>query len=179
MSTKASPWENGYQESFYNNFKTLGLEFDRFQDTDNPEAIHQQIFYYNKQNPHLPKDATQPLGNATNLETFCLKKGVLDNTPIEEMHNPKILHYVFYHCTKRVHLNCTQGSATLDKLETKIKNTLNRFEIAFEYKDWAIEYLNELNDIEEVDQKSVKDNLQARVGDVDQQLRGLLRLYTA
>lgn len=92
------------------------------------------------------------------------------------MHNPKILHYVFYHCTKRVHLNCTQGSATLDKLETKIKNTLNRFEIAFEYKDWAIEYLNELNDIEEVDQKSVKDNLQARVGDVDQQLRGLLRL---
>ncbi len=26
MSTKASPWENGYQESFYNNFKTdLGL----------------------------------------------------------------------------------------------------------------------------------------------------------
>lgn len=83
---------------------------------------------------------------------------------------------MFYHCTKRVHLNCTQGSATLDKLETKIKNTLNRFEIAFEYKDWAIEYLNELNDIEEVDQKSVKDNLQARVGDVDQQLRGLLRL---
>lgn len=95
---------------------------------------------------------------------------------IEEMHDPKILHYVFYHCTKRVHPNCTQGSATLDKLETKIKNTLNRFEIASEYKDWAIEYLNELNDIEEVDQKSVKDNLQARVSDVDQQLRGLLRL---
>jgi len=32
MSTKASPWENGFQESFYNNFKTdLGLEFDRFE----------------------------------------------------------------------------------------------------------------------------------------------------
>lgn len=98
------------------------------------------------------------------------------HTAIEEMRNPKILHYVFYHCTKRVHSNCTQGSATLDKLETKIKKTLNRFEIASEYKDWAIEYLNELNDIEEVDQKSVKDNLHARISDVDQQLRGLLRL---
>ena len=31
MSTKASPWENGYQESFFNNCNTdLGLEFDRF-----------------------------------------------------------------------------------------------------------------------------------------------------
>ncbi len=31
MSKKGSPWENGYQESFYNNFKTdLGLEFERF-----------------------------------------------------------------------------------------------------------------------------------------------------
>lgn len=98
------------------------------------------------------------------------------HTAIEEMRNPKILHYVFYHCTKRVHPNCTQGSATLDKLETKIKNTLGRFEIASAYKDWAIEYLNELNDIEEVDQKSVKDNLVARVSDVDQELRGLLRL---
>ena len=31
MSAKSSPWENGFQESFYNNFKTdLGLEFNRF-----------------------------------------------------------------------------------------------------------------------------------------------------
>ncbi|GIW59310.1 MAG: hypothetical protein KatS3mg087_0376 [Patescibacteria group bacterium] len=49
MSTKSSPWENGYQESFYNNFKTdLGLEFDRFTTTGEiVEAIHQQIYYYN------------------------------------------------------------------------------------------------------------------------------------
>lgn len=34
MSKKASPWENGHQESFYDNFKTdLGLEFDRFNST--------------------------------------------------------------------------------------------------------------------------------------------------
>lgn len=54
MSKKASPWENGYQESFYSNFKTdLGLEFDRFETIGEiVEAIHQQINYHNKERIH-------------------------------------------------------------------------------------------------------------------------------
>lgn len=54
MSKKASPWENGYQESFYNNFKTdLGLEFDRFQTLGELiAAIYQTINYYNKERIH-------------------------------------------------------------------------------------------------------------------------------
>lgn len=54
MSTKSSPWENAYQESFYNNFKTdLGLEFERFETPGELiEAIHQTINYYNKQRIH-------------------------------------------------------------------------------------------------------------------------------
>lgn len=51
MSKKASPWENAYQESFYNNFKTdLGLEFDRFLTVGELiEAIHHTIIYYNRE----------------------------------------------------------------------------------------------------------------------------------
>lgn len=54
MSKKASPWENGYQESFYNNFKTeLGLEIDRFETISHLiEAVHFQINYYNKYRIH-------------------------------------------------------------------------------------------------------------------------------
>lgn len=54
MSKKSSPWENAYQESFYNNFKTdLGLEFERFNTPGELiEAIHQTINYYNKQRIH-------------------------------------------------------------------------------------------------------------------------------
>lgn len=54
MSKKASPWENGYQESFYNNFKTdLGLEFDRFETLGEfIEGIHQTIHYYNTKRIH-------------------------------------------------------------------------------------------------------------------------------
>ena len=55
MSKKASPWENGYQESFFNNFKTdLGLEFERFPGMGElVEAIHQQIAYYNNERIQL------------------------------------------------------------------------------------------------------------------------------
>lgn len=54
MSAKASPWENAYQESFYNNFKTdLGLEFERFTTIGRlVEAIHQTINYYNQSRIH-------------------------------------------------------------------------------------------------------------------------------
>lgn len=54
MSAKASPWENGYQESFYDNFKTdLGLEFERFETVGEfVEAIHQAIYYYNQRRIH-------------------------------------------------------------------------------------------------------------------------------
>ena len=54
MSAKGSPWENGFQESFYDNFKTdLGLEFERFETVGEfVEAIHKTINYYNNQRIH-------------------------------------------------------------------------------------------------------------------------------
>jgi len=54
MSKKSSPWENAYQESYYNNFKTdLGLEFDRFEGVGElVEAIHHTITYYNSERIH-------------------------------------------------------------------------------------------------------------------------------
>jgi transposase InsO family protein len=54
MSNKSSPWQNAYQESFYNNFKTdLGLEFDRFDSIGHfVEAISQTISYYNHKRIH-------------------------------------------------------------------------------------------------------------------------------
>jgi len=62
MSAKASPWENGYQESFYDNFKTdLGAEFERFETIGEfVEAIHKNINYYNKERIHT-KLKTSPV----------------------------------------------------------------------------------------------------------------------
>lgn len=64
MSAKASPWENAYQESFYDNFKTdLGLEFERFATVGEfVEAIHQTMSYYKPpSDPYQTQNATSPL----------------------------------------------------------------------------------------------------------------------
>lgn len=52
-SRKSSPWQNGYQESFYSNFKLELGNPERFsQIGELMEAIHQQIAYYNTRRIH-------------------------------------------------------------------------------------------------------------------------------
>lgn len=53
MSKKASPWENGFQESYYSGFKFDLGPIDRFQSRGELiEAIYKTINYYNKDRIH-------------------------------------------------------------------------------------------------------------------------------
>jgi len=53
MSKKASPWENGFQESFYSEFKMDLGDQNRFESLGElVEAIHQTIYYYNTKRIH-------------------------------------------------------------------------------------------------------------------------------
>lgn len=53
MSKKASPWENGYQESFYGKFKVDLGDVSRFGDLGELIAtLHEQVQYYNTQRIH-------------------------------------------------------------------------------------------------------------------------------
>ncbi len=53
-SAKAHPWENGYQESFYNGFKVDLGDPGRFRDVGQLiEAIHLQLYVYNHYRIHL------------------------------------------------------------------------------------------------------------------------------
>lgn len=48
VSDKASPWQNGYQESFFGKFKMESGDLNRFETVGEfLEAIYQQIHYYN------------------------------------------------------------------------------------------------------------------------------------
>lgn len=52
-SQKSSPWQNGFQESFYSNFKLELGDPKRFDHVGQLiEAIHQQIRYYNNERIH-------------------------------------------------------------------------------------------------------------------------------
>ncbi|MBU1033452.1 recombinase family protein [Patescibacteria group bacterium] len=78
---------------------------------------------------------------------------------IEKMDNPTILHYIYYHCTKKVNKNCAQGYLEIAELEKQVDQELKRFEIDPDFKDWAIKHISELNDQEsDQDQKATKQN---------------------
>jgi len=77
MSTKASPWENEFQESFYNTFKTdLGLEFDRFETEGHfLEEIHSTLYNYNHKRIHSALKMPSAKFHANYLETVSTKRG--------------------------------------------------------------------------------------------------------
>lgn len=53
MSAKGSPWQNGYQESFYSNFKLELGDVNRFETVGELiEEIYKQIAYYNNKRMH-------------------------------------------------------------------------------------------------------------------------------
>lgn len=95
---------------------------------------------------------------------------------IAEMNNPKVLHYVFYHCTKRVHNNCSQGSVSYEDLKTAIKNELDRYEIPDYYRDWAIEHLQEVIDDDITTQTVIKENLIEQFNLVTKNIANLVRV---
>jgi len=71
MSQKGSPWQNGYQESFFGHFKGEAGDLNRF-DTlgELVEYIYQQIYYYNHKRIHTVLKMTP----YEKRETYCLKK---------------------------------------------------------------------------------------------------------
>lgn len=53
MSEKASPWQNGHQESFFGHFKLEAGDLNRFQSLGELiEYIYQQVYYYNHERIH-------------------------------------------------------------------------------------------------------------------------------
>jgi len=53
MSEKASPWQNGHQESFFGHFKLEAGDLNRFETLGELiEYIYQQVYYYNHKRIH-------------------------------------------------------------------------------------------------------------------------------
>lgn len=99
-------------------------------------------------------------------------------TPIEDMDSKKmkLLHYVHYHCARKVNNKCTQKCIELKVLEKQVNEALDRYEIPEIFKDWAIEHLNELNDAETSDREIIRKNAKDAYDNTVKRLDNLLRL---
>lgn len=76
MSRKRSPWENGYQESWYGKFKAEFGDFNRFETIGELiEEIYHQIYYYNHSRIHT----------ALKTNPYQFKVNYLSNKTIESL----------------------------------------------------------------------------------------------
>lgn len=97
-------------------------------------------------------------------------------TMIEEMKNPTLLHYIYYHCTRRKDPNCTQKSIRVEELDKELDKTLARLQISERFKNWAVEYVNELNNKETEENVTALKSLQSANEDIETRLNNLLKL---
>ncbi len=100
-------------------------------------------------------------------------------TKIEGMKKPKILQYVYYHCTKRKNPKCTQRSVQVGDLESMIDKTLKGFKVSPEFAQWALEELETDTKQTIKNQSAVIDSQQRRYKDVVTELQNLAQLYTS
>jgi site-specific DNA recombinase len=88
---------------------------------------------------------------SSNNRHNCPKCGI----PIEKMTNPKLLRYVYYHCTKKKNPKCTQGSIDTQQLEKQIDEYLSRIHISEGFKNWTLEHLREVTSEEITARESI------------------------
>jgi len=75
VSDKGSPWQNGYQESFFGRFKEEFGDFNRFNHAGELiEEIYHQVHYYNFNRRHTALKMSPVEFAASKYSDYCLQK---------------------------------------------------------------------------------------------------------
>jgi site-specific DNA recombinase len=106
-------------------------------------------------------------------KTACNKCG----TDISKMENPKILNYVYYHCTKKRNRNCTQKTVRLEELEAQFNAILGGIKIDEDYLKLALEYLQDKQNRAGNEEQTVRKSLQSVFDSCQTRLANLQREY--
>lgn len=101
------------------------------------------------------------------------------NLNISEMVNPTILHYTYFHCTKRPCKACSQGSIRLEDLEIQFNEVLSGIKLDEEYLKIAIDYLNEKQNGSFGEEKRIRDSLQSAYDNIQTRITNLQREYNS
>lgn len=101
------------------------------------------------------------------------------NTAIDKMHNPTILHYVYYRCTKKKKHNCSQKYIRLEQFEEQLAEVLDDVTIDEAYIKVVLDYLRDTQNLEVQDHKSIIDTLQQTYKQSEARLERLNIEYTS
>ncbi len=101
------------------------------------------------------------------------------NILIEEIPNPKILSYTYYHCTKRRNPSCPQRGIEVKEIEQQINAYLSKIKISERVKDWAIRQLRKTHEREIQGRNAIVESQQKAYQDCLKRLDNLIALKTS
>jgi len=84
--------------------------------------------------------------------------------------NGNVHFYTYYHCTKKLHPECTQGHIEEKRIEKQIDELLAQIQIPQEFTDWALKELEQESEQEHKEQKRVVGQHQKEHGAVTKRL---------
>ena len=95
---------------------------------------------------------------------------------VEEMKNPTLLHYIYYHCTKRKNPDCNQKSIEEKQLKKQIIDILERIRIPSEFHKWAMKHFKESNKTESAGRNRILLNLKNEYAQCMRKIDGLINM---
>jgi len=98
---------------------------------------------------------------------------------IKRQKNGNVHRYIYYHCTKRVNPNCTQGSIEQSELEKQILQTIGSLKIPPEFHDWGLKWVKRENQKESQDRNLILTQQQRAYKECIAQLDELIDMRAA
>lgn len=98
---------------------------------------------------------------------------------ISKMDNPTILHYTYFHCTKRPCKTCSQGSIRLEELDSQFNDALSKIKLDEVYLKIALDYLSEKQNGSFGEEKRIRDSLQSAYNNIQTRIANLHREYNS
>ena len=96
---------------------------------------------------------------------------------IEDMENPKYLHYIYYHCTKRKNPNCLEGSLEEDKMDEYAANYFGtHLEISPALRDWCLKHLDELDQQKKQNEFEIRASLESEKKSKEKEYEELIKM---
>jgi DNA invertase Pin-like site-specific DNA recombinase len=100
-------------------------------------------------------------------------------TDVLQMSNPKILKYVYYHCTKKKNPHCSQKSVRIEDFEKQFDTILGDVTIDDDYLRLALDYLKDRQGLEVNDETTITKSLQEAFNNCQTRINNLHKEYTS
>ena len=96
-----------------------------------------------------------------------------------KLKNGKILHYIYYHCTKKKNPHCMESALELKRFTEQVDDVLNSLTISEKFQAWAIKYLHEIRKEEARAHETALERRQGLLKKITNNLDNLVIRFTA